>query len=104
MWDGKSTSGWAGSPIEWPATNKLFAEYDDLTIQCYDDQDLPVPKWPAGPENPDRVDGDAPVKNANAPVTPPQIPAGALPGTTSAANSCYAFGTIVLATIFNAVI
>lgn len=50
-------SAWSGGPVQWPDPNnkKASAIYDYIDIQCYDDNDRPVPKWPLRPQNVDRM-------------------------------------------------
>lgn len=44
---------WAGGPIQWaPGQTSLNATYLYIDVQCYDDQDKPVAKWPLQ-NNPD---------------------------------------------------
>lgn len=40
------TADWAGGPIDWNNNQYYFASYNNLSIQCYDDDDKPVPSWP----------------------------------------------------------
>ncbi|KAJ3045604.1 hypothetical protein HK097_001182 [Rhizophlyctis rosea] len=52
VWDGGSsdsegTRSWAGGPIQWGAAQNLSALYQYVDVQCYDDQNRPVPAWPA---------------------------------------------------------
>ncbi|KAH6572094.1 hypothetical protein BASA61_005058 [Batrachochytrium salamandrivorans] len=59
VWDGgasgnKGTSDWAGGKIPWGSQAVLSAKYDWIDIQCYDNEDQPVPKWPIDSFNPDR--------------------------------------------------
>jgi beta-glucanase (GH16 family) len=63
VWDGgssssKGVSDWAGGPIPWGDKKILTATYDYIDIQCYDDLNQPVPKWPLD-NNPDRKDAPA---------------------------------------------
>jgi beta-glucanase (GH16 family) len=51
VWDFGGGS-WAGGPIPWGSNTKLTAAYEWIDVQCYDDQDQPVAKWPAN--SPDR--------------------------------------------------
>jgi hypothetical protein len=53
VWSEK-TNAWAGGAPTWPDAHKnatAFFEYID--IQCYNDRDEPVPKWPLTADNPD---------------------------------------------------
>ncbi|KAL2916883.1 putative glycosidase CRH2 [Polyrhizophydium stewartii] len=60
VWDGgasdsKGTSDWAGGAIQWGSRSNITALYEWIDIQCYDDHDNPVPKWPADATvNPDK--------------------------------------------------
>jgi hypothetical protein len=51
-------TSWSGGPVQWPNPNNKTASaiYDYIDIQCYDDNDRPVPKWPLRAENVDRMD------------------------------------------------
>lgn len=40
------TSDWSGGPIHWGSNQQYFATYNNLSIQCYDDEDNPVSSWP----------------------------------------------------------
>jgi beta-glucanase (GH16 family) len=55
IWDGGSgssgVSSWAGGKIPWGDRRVLGAQFEWIDIQCYDDKDQPVPKWP--PSSPD---------------------------------------------------
>lgn len=43
----------AGGPIPWPqGVNSLPATYEYISIQCYNDRNEPVPKWPNVDSNP----------------------------------------------------
>lgn len=60
VWDGGSsssagTSQWAGGPVPWASNPSLSAVYESITIQCYDSNDNPVPKWPLDARNPDML-------------------------------------------------
>lgn len=52
VWSERQNS-WAGGAPRWPAGSKsASAIYEWVEIQCYDDNDKPVPKWPLN-NNPD---------------------------------------------------
>lgn len=43
----KGTQAWAGGPIPWNRMpSKLYAYYEYVDVQCYNDKDQPVYKWP----------------------------------------------------------
>lgn len=43
----------AGGPIPWPqGVNSYSAIYESIEIQCYNDKNEPVPKWPNVDSNP----------------------------------------------------
>ncbi|KAJ3117325.1 hypothetical protein HK098_006297, partial [Nowakowskiella sp. JEL0407] len=51
IWDGGNspsagTSNWAGGPTD--LTKDIYVQLNWLSIQCYNDKDLPVPEWPVG--------------------------------------------------------
>lgn len=51
VWDttgsAPGTQAWAGGPIPWNRMpSKLYAYYEYIDIQCYNDKDQPVYKWP----------------------------------------------------------
>ena len=46
-------SQWAGGPVPWASNPPLSASYESLTIQCYDNNDQAVSKWPLDAQNPD---------------------------------------------------
>jgi beta-glucanase (GH16 family) len=63
VWE--SDSEWAGAPLRWPANeSKLSVKVDWIDIQCYNDKNQIVPKWPVA-GNPDRQDAfpDQPIVN-----------------------------------------
>ncbi|OAJ37148.1 hypothetical protein BDEG_21211 [Batrachochytrium dendrobatidis JEL423] len=75
VWDGGAspnagTSNWAGGPIPWGSQTVLSATYEYIDIQCYDDNDQPVPKWPASAANPDLASAPASQPTSNAPLPP----------------------------------
>lgn len=79
VWDGckagnNGTCGWSGGPITWTG-NAYQSEFEYLDIQCYDDKNQEVPKWPAS--SPSRQDADA---------TQPTSAAGPLANTGSGAG------------------
>ncbi|KAH6567101.1 hypothetical protein BASA50_011271 [Batrachochytrium salamandrivorans] len=72
VWDGGSspnagTANWAGGPIPWGSQTALSALYEYIDIQCYNDNDLPVPKWPANDANPNFAVAPATQPTSNAP-------------------------------------
>ncbi|KAI8893482.1 concanavalin A-like lectin/glucanase domain-containing protein [Globomyces pollinis-pini] len=79
LWDGGSpesaegTRKWAGGPINWGGKDTLTANFQSVEIQCYDDKDQPVPKWPISKNNPD-LGPDPPKeeqKKGSGPTAPP---------------------------------
>ncbi|KAI8930092.1 concanavalin A-like lectin/glucanase domain-containing protein [Entophlyctis helioformis] len=52
----RGTRNWAGGPIAWGSNTTLSTQFEYIEIQCYNDKDEPVAKWPADAANPDRRD------------------------------------------------
>ncbi|KAJ3310415.1 hypothetical protein HDU76_003375 [Blyttiomyces sp. JEL0837] len=54
LWDGgdasSDTAGWAGGPTKW-GSGLASAKFEYLEVQCYNDNDEPVPNWPDTPDN-----------------------------------------------------
>ncbi|KAI8893484.1 concanavalin A-like lectin/glucanase domain-containing protein [Globomyces pollinis-pini] len=52
LWDGgypgssEGTRNWAGGAIDWGSKQELVANYESVMIECYDEKDNIVPKWP----------------------------------------------------------
>ena len=83
VWDGckegnQGTCNWAGGPIKWSG-NQYKASFDYIDIQCYDDKNQPVPKWPSAPTNPARANADP----SQPTVAAGPLAAGGNPGVTS---------------------
>ncbi|KAK5672203.1 putative glycosidase CRH2 [Batrachochytrium dendrobatidis] len=83
VWDAgsspdKGTSRWGGGPIPWGSEKAISAQFEYIDIQCYNDDDQPVKKWPADASNPDR-DIDTPI----APVSIPNRQVDPSPTATS---------------------
>jgi hypothetical protein len=82
LWS-ERTNSWAGGAPQWPdASQTASAFYEYIDIQCYDDQDRPVPKWPLE-NNPDyRPTYSLLIRIQNQPVRGlnGKIPAAAAPG------------------------
>jgi beta-glucanase (GH16 family) len=62
VWDGcvgglGGTCTWANGPIQWGGRTSYNATFRKVNIQCYDDKDLPVAKWPLT-NNPDYAAAD----------------------------------------------
>jgi beta-glucanase (GH16 family) len=60
VWDGckdgnAGTCSWSGGPVAW-SSNAFVSSFDYVDIQCYDDKNLAVTKWPAS--SPSRQDAD----------------------------------------------
>jgi hypothetical protein len=52
LWSDRNNQ-WAGGAPQWPAgSQSATAFYQYIDIQCYNDRDQPVPKWPLE-NNPD---------------------------------------------------
>jgi beta-glucanase (GH16 family) len=52
LWS-EATNAWAGGAAKWPlGVNSTNAKFEYIDIQCYNDKDQPVPKWPLQ-NNPD---------------------------------------------------
>jgi beta-glucanase (GH16 family) len=52
LWS-EAQNAWAGGrPVFPPGTDTVSAVYQYVDIQCYNDDDEPVPQWPIVPENP----------------------------------------------------
>ncbi|KAJ3270360.1 hypothetical protein HDV01_007885 [Terramyces sp. JEL0728] len=85
LWSDK-TNVWAGGAPAWPAgTTSASAVYKSITVQCYDDNDNPVPQWPLIPQNPPAA---ATQKGQPTEVaTGGKIPAAAAPGGSSGGSS-----------------
>jgi hypothetical protein len=47
VWDGIGVPAWTGAPIPWGQNTKYSAEYEWIDVQCYNDKNQIVPKWPA---------------------------------------------------------
>ncbi|KAI9202133.1 concanavalin A-like lectin/glucanase domain-containing protein [Polychytrium aggregatum] len=74
--DNPGTAGWAGAP-DWSNMDPTYGRYaifEYVDIQCYDDNDSPVPKWPA-----DTVDN----RQGNGVIDPPMNADGSVPGVTN---------------------
>jgi hypothetical protein len=57
LWDGcasgaSGTCDWAGGEIQWGGESSFRASFGSLNIQCYDDKDQPVAKWPINQDVP----------------------------------------------------
>ncbi|KAI8915807.1 concanavalin A-like lectin/glucanase domain-containing protein [Gorgonomyces haynaldii] len=53
------TCSWARGPINWGGRTNFSAVYQSLQVECYDNNDNIVPKWPTGSSNPDRREAPA---------------------------------------------
>lgn len=58
VWDGcaedqSGTCNWSKGPINWGSQTSFKSTFLSLDIQCYDDKNQPVKKWPMAPGNPD---------------------------------------------------
>ena len=45
-------SAWAGGKVPWNGNPSFAANFEYVDIQCYDNNDNPVPKWPNTDDNP----------------------------------------------------
>jgi hypothetical protein len=71
------TNAWAGGSPIWPnSTQSASAFFEYIDIQCYDDNDRPVPKWPLTVDNPDARPSIRfqPTRGVNAAIPPEAAP------------------------------
>ncbi|KAI8908420.1 concanavalin A-like lectin/glucanase domain-containing protein [Gorgonomyces haynaldii] len=63
VWDGckdgiSGTCTWSGGPVNFKSVSQYTASFDYVDIQCYDDKNNIVEKWPVSAQNPTRQQAD----------------------------------------------